>query len=200
MKSAIIATAYAAIAMVASSLVAAQEEEVNYNTTTMTNMSFTNPTSGAQWSYSDQETIMWTPPAVSDPQNISLLIVNVYNYSMLPAYPTPLALNIFANQSSFSLANVSIPIGDGYVILMADIYNSSNIYAQGGIFSVSTSESTDAVGSGFSIASSTTIIAGAPAGGVPTISSGVMPIAEGTVTPTPLRMVRHRRSSEQERH
>jgi len=44
-----------------------------------------------------------------------------------PAYPTPLALNIFANQSTFSLANVSIPVGDGYVILMADIYNSSNI-------------------------------------------------------------------------
>lgn len=45
-----------------------------------------------------------------------------------------------------------------------------------------------------------TIVAGAPAGGIPTISSGVMPIAEDTATPTPMRMVRHRRSSEQDRH
>lgn len=82
MKSTIVAAAYAAIAAASSTLVAAQEE-VNYNTTTMTNMTFTNPTSGSKWSYSEQETIMWTPPAVSDPQNISLLIVNVYNYSML---------------------------------------------------------------------------------------------------------------------
>lgn len=45
-----------------------------------------------------------------------------------------------------------------------------------------------------------TIVAGAPAGGIPTITEGVMPIAEDTVIPTPMRMVRHRRSSEQERH
>lgn len=72
-----------AAAVLASSGLVVAQDEVNYNTTTMTNMSFTNPTSGAQWSYSQDETIMWTPPAVSDPQNISLLIVNVFNYSML---------------------------------------------------------------------------------------------------------------------
>lgn len=86
--------------------------------------------------------------------------------------------------------------------------------------------STDAAGSGFSIASTTvslyssatglgaavqsintndlpslqTIVANAPAGGTPTITPGFMPIAEDTATPAPMRMVRHRRSSEQERH
>lgn len=51
--------------------------------TTITNMTFTNPTSGTEWAFSGNETITWTPPAVDDPQNISLLIVNVYNTSML---------------------------------------------------------------------------------------------------------------------
>lgn len=82
MKSAFIAAAYAAVALASSSLVAAQEE-INYNTTTMTNISFTNPLSGSKWSFSEKENITWTPPAVSDPQNISLLIVNVFNYSLL---------------------------------------------------------------------------------------------------------------------
>lgn len=44
-----------------------------------------------------------------------------------PGYPTPLALNIPSAQQNFTLTNVSIPVGQGYVILMSDIYNSSNI-------------------------------------------------------------------------
>lgn len=76
--------AAAASALASSSLVAAQQpDEVNYNTTTMTSMVFENPTSGSEWAYSEDQIITWSPPAVSDPQNISLLIVNVYNYSML---------------------------------------------------------------------------------------------------------------------
>lgn len=67
----------------ATTFVAAQDPEVNYNTTTMTNMTFVNPTSGTEWAFSEDQIITWTPPAASDPQNISLLIVNVYNYSML---------------------------------------------------------------------------------------------------------------------
>lgn len=76
--------AAAASALASTSFVAAQEpEEINYNTTTATNMTFVNPTSGTEWAYSEDQIITWQPPAVSDPQNISLLIVNVFNYSML---------------------------------------------------------------------------------------------------------------------
>lgn len=76
--------AAAASALASKSLVTAQvPEEINYNTTTMTNMTFLNPTSGSEWSYSEDQIVTWTPPAASDPQNISILIVNVYNYSML---------------------------------------------------------------------------------------------------------------------
>lgn len=38
-----------------------------------------------------------------------------------------MALNIPTAQMNFSLTNVSIPVAQGYVILMADIYNSSRI-------------------------------------------------------------------------
>lgn len=47
-----------------------------------------------------------------------------------PGYPTPLALNIPSANQNFSLANVSIPIGQGFVVLMTDIYNSSNIVSE----------------------------------------------------------------------
>jgi hypothetical protein len=71
---------------VATGFAAAQELEQpadQFNTTTATNLQFINPISGTKWSFSEDQIITWTPPTVSDPQNISLLIANVYNYSML---------------------------------------------------------------------------------------------------------------------
>lgn len=47
-----------------------------------------------------------------------------------PGYPTPLVLNIDSAMQNFSLANVSIPVGQGFVVLMTDIYNSSNIVSR----------------------------------------------------------------------
>ena len=44
---------------------------------------FLNPVSGTTWMYSQNQTIMWSAPGPSDPQNISLLIANVYNNSIL---------------------------------------------------------------------------------------------------------------------
>lgn len=44
-----------------------------------------------------------------------------------PYYGTPLALDIPSSQGSLDLSGVSIPKGDGYVILMTDVNNSSHI-------------------------------------------------------------------------
>lgn len=73
-----------AIAVGAPAFVAAQgTPQVDTNATTATSMIFSNPTSGATWGFSEQQIISWSEPGATDPQNISLLLVNVYNPGML---------------------------------------------------------------------------------------------------------------------
>jgi len=120
-------------------------------------MEFTNPISGSDWSFSESQTITWTAPSGQDPAKVSLLVANV-DPSYLPYYGTPLALDIPASQGSFSMAGVSLPVAENYMILMVDPKNSSHIYIQGGKFAVHDSNTPlgNKVGSGFSVASTTT--------------------------------------------
>ncbi|KAL7008193.1 hypothetical protein EMMF5_002375 [Cystobasidiomycetes sp. EMM_F5] len=146
-------------AALALALLASAVSGQNSSNTTSGNATilFTNPISGTQWTFSQNQTIQWTMPTASDPKNISLYVANTRNISLLPMYQTALALNIPSARQNFSLANVSLPIGDSYVILMTSITNASLIYAQGGLFNVTNSTSRPgSTGSGFALPNATT--------------------------------------------
>ena len=70
---------FAASAAYAQSTAAPESSVTAANITMM----FTNPVSNTTWGYSQNETIQWTAPGVDDPKNVSLLLANVYNASVL---------------------------------------------------------------------------------------------------------------------
>jgi hypothetical protein len=74
--------AASALAASAATLVAGQSVNDTMTAANVT-IQFINPVSNTTWGLSEVQTIMWTAPGPQDPQNISLLLANVYNASAL---------------------------------------------------------------------------------------------------------------------
>lgn len=49
----------------------------------LVNLTFTNPHSRTEWSFSQNETVTWAAPTADDPASVSLYIINVYNATLL---------------------------------------------------------------------------------------------------------------------
>lgn len=96
----------------------------------------TSPSTSSYWVQFSTNTVSWSTSS-GDPTSVSLQIINA-NRTILNGVFS-IAEYVKASLESFTITNVTLVVGDGYIVQMVNPLNNTDVYASSGAFSVKSS-------------------------------------------------------------